>query len=376
MAGPGTGKSFAMKRRVARLLEAGQEPRRILAVAFTRNSAATLVNDLHALGIANCDQVRVGTLHAFCFSLLSRQDVFDYLGRVPRPLVTFVKSGVLQFEGGVMLDDLVSLGAFGPRRDCTRRIRAFDAAWARLQSEDPGWPQDPVDRHFQVALISWLRFHESMLIGELVPEALRFLRNNPASSARTAFDHVIVDEYQDLNKAEQKLIDLLVGDGATAIVGDVDQSIYRFRHANPEGIEEFQQQHPGTHDETLDQCHRCPTRVVAIADHLIRHNHPATLVPRLQPKPGNSQGNVHIVQWTSIDEEAQGLAGFVRTLVADRGYAPGEILILTPRRLLGYGIRDRLDDVDIPVHSFYHEEALEGEAAQRAFALLSLLAGC
>ena len=373
MAGPGTGKSFAMKRRVARLLEAGQEPRRILAFTFTRNAAASLVNDLDALGIANCERVRVGTLHAFCFSLLSRQDVFDYLGRVPRPLVTFVKSGVLQFEGGVMLDDLVSLGAFGPKRDCTRRIRAFDAAWARLQSEDPGWPQDPVDRHFQAALIGWLRFHESMLIGELVPEALRFLRNNPASGARTAFDHVIVDEYQDLNRAEQELIDLLVGEGATAIVGDVDQSIYRFRHANPEGIEEFHKQHPGTHDETLDQCHRCPTRVVAIADHLIRYNHPAAVGPRLQPKPGNPQGNVHIVQWAGIDEEAQGLAGFVRTLVADRGYAPGDILILTPRRLLGYGIRDRLDDVGIPVHSFYHEEALEGKAAQRAFALLSLL---
>lgn len=373
MAGPGTGKSFAMKRRVARLLEAGQDPRRILAITFTRNAAASLLNDLHALDIANCEQVRVGTLHAFCFSLLSRQDVFDYLGRVPRPLVTFVKSGVLQFEGGVMLDDLVSFDAFGPKRDCTRRIRAFDAAWARLQSDDPGWPQDPIDRRFQAALVGWLRFHESVLIGELVPEALRFLRNNPASSARSAFDHVIVDEYQDLNKAEQELIDLLAGQGATAIVGDVDQSIYRFRHANPEGIEEFEQQHPGTHDETLDQCRRCPTRVVAIADHLIRHNHPAALVPRLQPKPGNPEGNVHIVQWTGIDEEAQGLAGFVRTLIGDRGYVPGDILILTPRRLLGYGIRNQLDDLNVPAHSFYHEEALEGKAAQRAFALLSLL---
>jgi len=212
-----------------------------------------------------------------------------------------------------------------------------------------------------------------MLIGELVPEALRFLRNNPASNARTAFDHVIVDEYQDLNRAEQELVDLLVGNGATAIVGDVDQSIYRFRYANPEGIEEFRQKHPGTHDETLDECRRCPTRVVAVADHLIRHNHPDALVPRLQPQPGNPQGSVHIVQWRGSEEEAQGLAGFVRALVADRGYAPGDILILTPRRLLGYRIRDRLDDLDVPVHSFYHEEALEGKAAQRAFALLSLL---
>lgn len=373
MAGPGTGKSFAMKRRVARLLESGQDPRRVLAVTFTRNAAASLVSDLHALGIANCGKVHVGTLHAFCFGLLSQQEVFDYLGRVPRPVVTFAKSGVLQFEGGVLLDDLISAGTFGRKRDCTRRIRAFEAAWARLQSEVPGWPQDPVDRQFQAALISWLRFHRAILIGELVPEALRFLRNNPAANARSAFDHVIVDEYQDLNKAEQDLIDLLAGQGSTAIVGDVDQSIYRFRHANPEGIEAFQQQHPTTHDETLDECRRCPTRVVSIADHLIRHNHPGIAMQRLQPKAGNPAGEVHIVQWAGIAEETEGLSAYVHSLVSSGRSSPGDILILTPRRLLGYGIRDCIKASGIAVHSFYHEEALEGKAAQRAFALLSLL---
>lgn len=373
MAGPGTGKSFAMKRRVARLLETGQEPSRVLAVTFTRNAASSLESDLHALGIANCKKLRIGTLHAFCFGLLSQQEVFNYLGRVPRPVVTFAKSGVLQFEGGVMLDDLIAAGAFGPKRDCTRRIRAFEAAWARLQSEVPGWPQDQVDRQFQAALISWLRFHRAILIGELVPEALRFLRNNPAATACSAFDHVIVDEYQDLNKAEQDLIDLLAGQGSTAVVGDVDQSIYRFRHANPEGIEGFQQQHPTTHDETLDECRRCPTGVVSIADHLIRHNHPGIALPRLQPKAGNPAGEVHVVQWAGIAEETHGLAAYVHSLLGSNRCSPGDILILTPRRLLGYGIRDRIAESGVAVHSFYHEEALESEAAQRAFALLSLL---
>jgi len=272
-----------------------------------------------------------------------------------------------------MLDDLVALGAFGPKRDCTKRIRAFEAAWARLQSEVPGWPQDPVDRQFQAALMSWLRFHRAILIGELVPEALRFLRNNPAATGRSAFDHVIVDEYQDLNKAEQDLIDLLAGQGSTAIVGDVDQSIYRFRHANPEGIEVFEQQHPTTHDETLDECRRCPTSVVSISDHLIRHNHPGIASPRLQPKAGNPAGQVSIVQWAGIPEEGHGLAAYVQSLISGGRCSPRDILILTPRRLLGYGIRDRIAESGIAVHSFYHEEALESDAAQRAFALLSLL---
>lgn len=60
-------------------------------------------------------------------------------------------------------------------------------------------------------------------------------------------------------------------------------------------------------------------------------------------------------------------------LVSSGRYSPGDILILTPRRLLGYGIRNRIADSGVAVHSFYHEEALEGEAAQRAFAMLSLL---
>jgi DNA helicase II / ATP-dependent DNA helicase PcrA len=332
MAGPGTGKSFAMKRRAARLLESGQNPKRILAVTFTRNAAASLVDDLRDLGVPGSEKIRAGTLHAFCFSLLSRQEVFEFLDRVARPVVTFLKSGVLQFEGNTMLDDLVGMGSFGPKRDCTKRIRAFEAAWARLQSDAPGWPRLPVDRSFQTALLSWLRFHRAMLIGELVPETLRYLRNNPGCEARAAFDHVIVDEYQDLNRAEQDLIQLLSGNRAIAIVGDVNQSIYRFRHANPDGIRTYGERYPETHDELLRECRRCPTRVVAIADHLISHNHPGVPGPHLRPLPGNPEGTIHLVQWDSVEEEATGLAEYVRTLVA-RDVSPGDILILTPRRV-------------------------------------------
>jgi DNA helicase-2/ATP-dependent DNA helicase PcrA len=373
MAGPGTGKSFAMKRRVARLLEGGQNARRILAVTFTRNAAASLVNDLNDLGVPNCENVKAGTLHGLCFALLSRQDTFDYSGRTPRPLVTFTKAGVLQFEANAMLADICG-GVFGPKRNCTKRVRAFEAAWARLQSDVPGWPTDAVDRQFQQVLLEWLKFHNAMLIGELVPEALRFLRNNPAAPDRSAYDHVIVDEFQDLNRAEQDLVDLLAGAGARAIVGDVDQSIYRFRHANPDGITTYSATHAGTHDEVLDECRRCPTRVVAMADSLIAHNHPAGTGQRLRPLAGNPQGEVHIVQWTSVQAETLGVSAFIAKLISDNRTAAEDVLVLTPRRLLAYALRDRLKALGVPVHSFYQEEALEENAAQRAFAILTLLA--
>ena len=375
MAGPGTGKSFAMKRRVARLLEDGQDPSRILAVTFTRNAAASLVHDLKGLEVPGCEAITAGTIHSHCFSLLNREHVFEFLNRIPRPLITFSsRGGTLQFEGGPMIADLVRLKNFGKKKECSKRVIAYEAAWARLQNEQPGWASDPVDQQFQEALLSWLRFHRGMLIGELIPEALRFLRNNPLAGELSAFDHVLVDEYQDLNKAEQSLIDLISGKGNLAIVGDVDQSIYSFRHANPEGITNFDEQHPRTDDRTLDICRRCPKRVVTIADELIRKNYIGMEEPRLYSKPDNPEGEVHIVQWSSVLGEVEGISEFVSYLIRDREYEAGDIMILTPRRRLAYIIRDQLAKQDIPVHSFYYEEALETEAAQRSFAIITLLA--
>src|SRR5436309_1463680 len=82
--------------------------------------------------------------------------------------------------------------------------------------------------------------------GDLVPLALSYLRNNPSCVERGSFDHVLVEEYQDLNKAEQVLLDHLVERCQYAIFGDEDQSIFSFRWAHPEGITQFHVSRPGT----------------------------------------------------------------------------------------------------------------------------------
>lgn len=373
MAGPGTGKSFAMKRRVARLLEERADPRRILAVTFTRTAAQSLVDDLAGLGVPGCEKVQARTLHSFCFSLLMRNAVLERTRRVPRPLLTFNGYGMRRFEAEPLLADLAATGRYGSKTACEKRIRAFEADWARLQSEAPGWPSDPIDSQFEVDLVGWLRFHRSMLIGEVVPLAYRYVRDNPDASVAGEFDHVIVDEYQDLNRAEQDLIDLLAANGNLSLVGDVDQSIYSFRHANPGGIQDFHITHVGTHDETLDECRRCPTRVVAMADSLIRHNHTDSAT-RLAPMEGNPTGLVHVLRWSDPQAECHGLADFVIAQISAGSIRPGEVLILTARKTMGYLVRDRIRDAGIDVHSFYSEEALEADAAQRAVALLTLVA--
>jgi superfamily I DNA/RNA helicase len=371
MAGPGTGKTFALMRRVARLLQQGVTPRRILVCTFTRTAARDLSEELSCLGIDGVENVRAGTLHSICFSLLSQEEVLQHTRRVPRPL--------LAYEERFLLEDLVG-DNFGGIRERSKRLKAFNAAWARLQSDEPGWPTNRVDRAFHLSLLSWLRFHNCILIGELVPETLRYLRDNPNSPHLEAYDHVLVDEYQDLNRAEQELLDHLSNSGNLAIIGDEDQSIYSFKYAHPEGVSGFHQTHLDTHDEDLIDCRRCPTRIVDMANSLISNNQNRT-DRILNYFDGNPEGEIYVVQWNNLDEEASGIAQFISERVQNLQIDPGQVLVLSPRRHFGYAIRDALINVGVSAHSFFHEEALqgnpkhlEGSIIQQAFCLLTLLA--
>ena len=334
----------------------------MLVCTFTRTAAQDLARELAQLGVGGAEDVRVGTLHAFCFGLLGRDEVLLATGRVSRPL--------MDFERRFLLEDLKS--DFGGVFKCRKRIQAFEAAWARMQSETPGGPTDAEDRAFHARLLGWLRFHEAMLIGELVPECLRYLGENPASQHRNAFDNVLVDEYQDLNRAEQALLDLLSESGDLIVVGDEDQSIYAFKYAYPEGISSFHKSHAATHDKELRECRRCPQRIVKMANALISNNHrrlPRTLLPR----PGNPEGEVMVLQWHNMDEEATGIAQIISRRIRRGNVEPGGILVLAPRRQFAYKIRDALLEQDIYARSFFAEQALDEEFAKRAFALLSLL---
>ena len=124
---------------------------------------------------------------------------------------------------------------------------------------------------------------------------------------RQQFDHVIVDEFQDLNRAEQMLVDLLAGQGSLNVIGSEDQSIYSFKHAHPEGIATFAQG-IRVHDETLSVCRHCPTDVVTLAKQLDRSQRDCQRSTALEPRRENGAGDVEIVQWGSLAAEAVGIA--------------------------------------------------------------------
>jgi DNA helicase-2/ATP-dependent DNA helicase PcrA len=363
IAGPGSGKTYCLMRRIARLLESGIDPSRILLVTFTRTAAHDLQNNLRSLGVPGSDDINAGTLHSFCFRTLNREAVFQQTGRTPRPL--------FNFEREFLIRDLMNQLGRG-KRQVEASLKALEAGWARLQSDEAGWPQDSEDRTFLTAAVSYLRFHEAMLIEEVIPETLKYLRNNGAADELTAFDYVFVDEYQDLNKAEQSLMNLVASQGSKMVIGDEDQSIYEnFRNAHPEGIRQFHEAHPGTVDFPLEQCRRCPTDLVAAADSLIQNNQ--NREPRnLQPRPENCVGSIHVVQWANFDAERDGIVRFVTQRIAE-GVPPGKILVMSPRRDLGNNVRDALQTAGIEAHSFFTEEIFESPQSQKSMTLLNLL---
>jgi DNA helicase II / ATP-dependent DNA helicase PcrA len=214
-------------------------------------------------------------------------------------------------------------------------------------------------------------FHEAMLIGEVIPQLYEYLRSNPAAPERTEFDHVLVDEFQDLNRAEQGVIQLLSDQAHVCIVGDDDQSIYSFKHAHPEGIRDWVIANVDAEELELAECRRCPTTVVHMANSLIAHNQ-LRLVPRLlTPRAANGPGNVSIIQVNRLADEISGIVEIVRRMIDD-GVPPGDILILAQRGVIGTPIYEALHGHNVPVRSYYAEAELDAEDAQRRFALLKL----
>lgn len=364
LAGPGTGKTFAMMRRVARLLESGVDPGKILAISFTRTAASDLREQLANLGTPGAEAVRASTLHSLCFGLLHQKAVFDQTGRVPRPL--------LNFEAKYLERDLA--GAHGGIREVRRLIDAYEAAWARLQTESPGGPSNQIDAAFHATTLEWLRYHRAVLVGELIPLTLAYDQQNPAEPIVPEFEHVLVDEYQDLNRAEQELVELLARAGTLTVVGDDCQSVYSFRHANPEGIRNFPANHPGTIQQTILECRRCPPNVVSMSNALIAQEPLRTREIPLAPNPHRADATVYVVQHQTPEQEVVAIADFVEQhLAAHPDLRHGQVLVLAPRRFIGNAIRDELIGRGLNSMSYFTEDPLEPSAAAEGFALMTLL---
>lgn len=364
LAGPGSGKSFAIKRRITRLIEKGVTPDKILAITFTRTSASDLRKEISNIKLPNIERVNARTVHSHAMSIIMKSDVKEYTKRNPRMIIDHEIEPALRDIDYPPETDI---------REKKKLLETYLSAWANNQSEDPGLPRNPVEEEFQSRLIKWLTYHQAVMVGEVIPIAINYLRNNPACGEIGKYEAVLVDEYQDLNKAEQEFIHLIRGDASILIVGDDDQSIYSFKNAHPEGIKNIDSLYGDFQDVSFNTIRRCPIQVTKMASSLISKNTNRSLGV-LVPFDKNQNGEIQIIQWNDNDKELEGIHKIIKSEIDSERVKPGEILVLAPRRLIGYRLRDKLSLDGIPVKSYFRESVIKNENVRKAYSLLYLIA--
>lgn len=341
VAGPGSGKTTGLKKRVQRLIQRdGVDPAEIFVGTFTRAIAADLQKELGA-------EIKVQTLHAHAYELL-RENVAALGGLRLRFL--------LSYEEEAMLYDVA------PSVPALKTHNIRKAALRRQQSARSERSALP-DATFSGEIDRWLRFHGGMLIGEVVWLAVQGLESEDIPRGR--FHEVIVDEYQDLTAAEQDLVELIWSRrGSLVVLGDNDQSIYHFRFNHPLGIDEFSQrwQEHGLEDLAIPENRRCGEEIVGVANMMMAEAGSAKqpMIP-MSGRPGS----VALLQWADVDAEVAGLSEHMRRHQSE------SFLVLVPRRFIGYRLKDA---VGADAQTAFHQEVLEHQLAQEAFAAASLLA--
>lgn len=342
VAGPGTGKSHAIEERVRWLLSAGTVPQSVYVVSFTRAAS----RDLEQRILKHCTQngqpgvtmVRVSTLHSLALRLLRAGGLLTAFPIGPFILDDWESENIFDAE-------FSDISGCSPGR-CEDIRRYHEAFWSTGQWGPPNYipPNPPISA---AECASFAAFHSPrtqlyccVLPGELVRRCAQSTAAgllNPA--ALLGIEHLIVDEYQDLNQSDIDFVEALIASGVVVFVaGDDDQSIYSFRYAAPSGIQAFPTLHPGAGMRALSDCFRCAEEVVQCANTLISHFPMPNRIPKAllslhaQANPPE-QGVVHRWHFHRDWDEAQAIAESCRDLTA-AGVPAREILVLTSNKRL------------------------------------------
>ncbi len=274
LAGAGSGKTRVLTRRVHHLVrDAGVAPDEILAITFTNKAAGEMRGRLQILLGGAAERLWVGTFHAICLRILRRE-----AGRagVPPGFTVFDREDQLRLlarltrERGLASRDLAP-GFLAARLSAAKNRLVTPAEYEATAAS----PRERSVADLYAAYQEELARQAALDFDDLIAVTVHLLESDAAARERYAgrFRHVLVDEYQDTNHSQFRLVQALASrHGNLMAVGDEDQSIYGWRGADLSNVLEFERHFPAARLLRLEQNYRSTPQILEAAAAVIGNN--------------------------------------------------------------------------------------------------------
>ena len=371
LAGPGTGKTFCLARRIEYLIsEQGISPEEIVALTFTRAAAAELRNRVQErLGLEGDEGPRITTLHSFALRQLLRNSDLTPLPQPLRIADDYEERYVIHEElKGLVGTDLKGI---------EKLFNQLSADWQTLDADQEDWEVSFPNPRFLGAWREHRAIYGYTLRSELVYQLKRALEQRGDFQLESPLPHLLVDEYQDLNRCDLAVIRAFAERGAELYVaGDDDQSIYGFRYAYPEGIRRFDRDYKGSVSLELTRCRRCAAPILDLAQ-FVAELDPRRIPKTILPAGDEHTGLVRILRFDDQGAEAEGIAQLCQWLITTQGCRATDILTLMrldSNQKLSDVIRDRLEYHGVPAQTVVDPLApLDEPAGRELLCALKLL---
>jgi ATP-dependent DNA helicase Rep len=379
LAGAGSGKTRVVTHRIARLIGRGTAARSILAVTFTNKAAAEMRDRVVALvGRDVAKDLHVSTFHRFGLDVLGAET--RALGLRGSSFAIFDQAD----QAGVVREILRELKT-GKNYDVPALIARISNAknafltaeeWEEAQRKSKG-----VDDYDEVAMLVYPRYQAALRsfqafdFDDLICEVVRLWQRRPDVLTRwqERFRQVIVDEYQDTNRAQLELTRLVGGGHRNVmVVGDDDQSIYAWRGADVRNILDFEAHFPGAKVVKLEHNYRSVKAVLDVANAVLAkggsRRHPKTLIATR-----DSEARVQVVVAADPDVEASFVAAEIQRLLERDGVRPKEIAVLYRSNLQSAPVESALKERAVPMRMIGGQQFYERKEVKDLIAYLRVI---
>lgn len=327
LAGAGSGKTRVLTYRIAKLLQNGVDPRRILAVTFTNKAAQEMRERVEQLIGPQAELIWLMTFHATCVRILRRDGAA--IGVAPNFVIYDTQDQLI-----VVREVLRELNI----SETTCNPRAVLATISRAKNELVGpeeYAADAVDFWASIVKKVYPLYQKKLAdngavdFDDLIGLTIRLFRECPAvlEKYQERFRYILIDEYQDTNYAQYVFVRLLADKYRNlCVVGDDDQSIYGFRNADIRNILDFEKDYPEVKVVKLEQNYRSTQNILRVANEVIRNNH-SRKTKNLWTE--NDEGEpVTLITAADEREEAWLVAATLEELIRTEGYRYSDFAFL------------------------------------------------